>query len=431
MRKYNKYPVYKDSSAQWIGSIPKEWQALRIGSMFRERREKVSDKDFKPLSVTKKGIVPQLDNAAKSNDGDNRKGVRKGDFVINSRSDRKGSSGIAYEDGSVSLINIVMEPHGIVSEFAEYLLKSNNFIEEFYRYGHGIVADLWTTRFSDMKGILIPVPSEPEQTAIANFLDKKTAEIKEFIRLKEKTIELLKERKTAIINQAVTKGLNPNVPMRDSGIEWLGEIPKHWEVKKLKYCLKNITGGGTPSMENSNYWSGTIPWISPKDMKSYVIVESKMHITEMALRNTNVSILPIGSLLLVVRSGILQRTLPVCRTGVEATINQDLKALVPISNINSEYLYHLLKGCEGAVLYECVKAIATVESIEMDYLKNFKLPFAPIDEQGSIVEFINDQTIRFDQSISQAQQEIALIKEYQQSLISEAVTGKIDVRELL
>ncbi|MEO6832572.1 MAG: hypothetical protein ABI169_10225, partial [Chitinophagaceae bacterium] len=160
-----RYPAYKDSGVEWLGEVPEHWELIRLGTRFEERRTKVSDKDFPPLSVTKNGILPQLDNAAKSNDGDNRKLVKNGDFVINSRSDRKGSSGIAKADGSVSLINIVMEPRGINSIFCNYLLKSYVFVEEFYRMGHGIVADLWTTRYDEMKSITLGIPPLPEQTA--------------------------------------------------------------------------------------------------------------------------------------------------------------------------------------------------------------------------------------------------------------------------
>ncbi len=137
---------------------PSGWVLYRLGQLFAERREKVSDKDFKPLSVTMNGIVPQLDSAAKSDDGDNRKLVRAGDYVINSRSDRKGSGGVSPLDGSVSLISIVLEPLRIHPPFAHHLLRSPAFQEEFYRWGHGIVADLWTTRYSDMKNIRLYLP---------------------------------------------------------------------------------------------------------------------------------------------------------------------------------------------------------------------------------------------------------------------------------
>ncbi len=152
------YPEYKDSGVPWLGKVPKHWEIKRLGSKFIERREKVSDKDYPPLSVTKNGILPQLANAAKTNDGDNRKRVCLGDFVINSRSDRKGSSGLSNLDGSVSLINTVLKPRDFEQRYVHCLLKSYPFQEEFYRVGRGIVADLWSTQYSEMSTIMIPVP---------------------------------------------------------------------------------------------------------------------------------------------------------------------------------------------------------------------------------------------------------------------------------
>lgn len=195
---------FKDSGIEWIGEIPKHWKLERLGSNFIERREKVSDKDFEPLSVTKNGVVPQLDSAAKSNDGDNRKLVRKGDFVINSRSDRKGSSGLSKLDGSVSLINIVLSPIEINSDFSHILLKSNGFIEEFYRNGHGIVADLWTTRFWDMKSIMLAIPTKNEQIKIVEYIETQTSKIDKAIELEQKQIAKLKEYKASLIDSVVT-----------------------------------------------------------------------------------------------------------------------------------------------------------------------------------------------------------------------------------
>jgi len=145
---YHPYPEYKDSGVEWLDTVPSHWDAKRLGQFLFERREKVSDKDYAALSVTKNGILPQLDTAAKSDAGDNRKLVKAGDFVINSRSDRKGSSGISERDGSVSLISIVMEPKGINHRYIHHLLRSYPFQEEFYRWGKGIVADLWSTNYS-------------------------------------------------------------------------------------------------------------------------------------------------------------------------------------------------------------------------------------------------------------------------------------------
>ncbi len=237
------YRKYKDSRVAWLGKVPEHWELSRIGSRFTERREKVSDTEFPPLSVTKHGIVPQLETAAKTDDNDNRKGVRAGDFVINSRSDRKGSSGLSSLDGSVSLINTVIRPDDTMhGAFVHHLFRSVAFQEEYYRYGKGIVADLWSTNYGEMKAITLAVPPIGEQSAIAAFLDRETAKIDALVAEQERLIALLTEKRQAVISHAVTKGLNPDAPMKDSGIEWLGEIPAHWEVVALKFLATVQTG---------------------------------------------------------------------------------------------------------------------------------------------------------------------------------------------
>lgn len=236
-----RYDTYKDSGVKWLGEIPSHWEVKRLASYFTERRVKVSDKEYEPLSVTKLGVFPQWENVAKTNDGDNRKLVKKGDFVINSRSDRKGSSGVADRDGSVSLINIVLKPRNTIrADFSNYLLKSYKFIEEYYRNGRGIVADLWTTRYDEMKMIKLAVPPLEEQAAIANYLDTATSKIDAAIAQQQKMIDLLNERKQIIINRAVTRGLNPNARMKDSGVEWIGEVPEHWKLLPYRYLFYNL-----------------------------------------------------------------------------------------------------------------------------------------------------------------------------------------------
>ena len=161
----------KDSGIEWIGEIPEDWKISQIGQMYVERREKVSDKDFIPLSVTMNGILLQLSSAAKTEAHDDRKLVKQGDFVINSRSDRRGSCGISKYNGSVSLINIVLRPNeNIESSYYDWLFHSTVFSNEFYKWGHGIVDDLWTTKWQDMKKISVPVPTMSEQKKIADYL---------------------------------------------------------------------------------------------------------------------------------------------------------------------------------------------------------------------------------------------------------------------
>lgn len=195
----------KDSGIPWVGKTPEYWKVGRIGGLYELRNQKVSDKDFMPLSVTMKGILPQLETAAKTNDGDNRKLVRVGDFAINSRSDRRGSCGISDYDGSVSLINTILKPRNRMNaKYYNWLFHTPMFADEFYKWGHGIVDDLWTTNWSEMKRISIPLPPLDEQQEIADYLDNKCAEIEQIIADKKLQIETLDGYKKSLIFEYVT-----------------------------------------------------------------------------------------------------------------------------------------------------------------------------------------------------------------------------------
>lgn len=195
----------RDSNINWIGKVPIHWKIQRIGTAFQERSTKVNDTDFPPLSVTKNGIVSQLKNVAKTIHNDNRKLVLSGDYVINSRSDRRGSSGIAEIDGSVSVINIVLSPkEEFYGKYLHHLFRSYSFIEEFYRNGQGIIYDLWTTKYSLMRTIHFAFPKIEEQIEIANYLDDKTEKIDDIIKTIDKSIQTFKEFRKTLINDTVT-----------------------------------------------------------------------------------------------------------------------------------------------------------------------------------------------------------------------------------
>ncbi|HEL0802661.1 TPA: restriction endonuclease subunit S [Streptococcus equi subsp. zooepidemicus] len=241
----------KDSGIDWIGEIPEEWEIEAISRVFSQRNVKVSDFEYAPLSVTKQGVVPQLDSAAKSDDHSNRKLVKRGDFVINSRSDRKMSAGISQYDGSVSLINLVMKPMDdkLQTDFIGYLMKNYGFAEEFYRWGSGIVADLWSTNWERARKIQLPLPPSPEQEKIAQFLDRKTALIDDIIKDTKTSIEELKAYKQSLITEIVTKGLDPTVKLVPSGIEWVGDVPEGWKVVKSRYFLREVSIKGYTNEE--------------------------------------------------------------------------------------------------------------------------------------------------------------------------------------
>ena len=412
------YEVYKDSGVEWLGEIPVHWALTRLGTRFEERRQKVSDKDFPPLSVTKNGILPQLDTAAKTNDGDNRKLVKKGDFVINSRSDRKGSSGVSDRDGSVSLINIVLTPYGIDSQYCNYLLKSYVFIEEFYRMGHGIVADLWTTRYDEMKVVILGIPPLPEQTAIAAFLDRKTAQIDQAVAIKEQQIALLKERKQILIQNAVTRGLDPNVRMRDSGVEWIGEIPAHWEIKRAKYLFKEIderSVSGEEELLSVSHMTG----VTPRSEKNVTMFMAEDYTGSKTCQKGdlvfNIMWAWMGALGVSDRTGIVSSSYGVFR---------QLKNM-----FNPNYLEFLLKTTGYIEHYN--KVSTGLHSSRLRFYShmffNMELGFPSKDEQDEIVAHIETQSAKIDQAIAIQQQQIDKLKEYKATLINSAVTGKIRV----
>jgi len=195
----------KDSGVEWIGEVPEHWEIQRIGTAFEERSEKVNDTDYPPLSVSMAGIVPQMKSVAKTDNNENRKRVAIGDYVINSRSDRRGASGISVYNGSVSVISIVLAPkRTFFGKYLHHLFRNYSFVEEFYRVGRGIVDDLWTTRYSVMKGIEFSYPSYEEQKLIADYLDEKTVQIDRIVTAINTQIAKLKDLRKALINDVVT-----------------------------------------------------------------------------------------------------------------------------------------------------------------------------------------------------------------------------------
>jgi len=419
-----KYPTYKHSGVEWLGQIPSHWELRRLGSYFEERKIKVSDKDYPPLSVTKQGILPQLETAAKTNDGDNRKLVKKGDFVINSRSDRKGSSGIANEDGSVSLINIVMKPLSIHPVFCNYLLKSNAFVEENYRIGHGIVADLWTTRYDEMKNIKIGFPPLSEQSTIAQFLDDKTAKIDQAIAQKQKMIDLLKERKQILIQNAVTKGLNPHIKLKNSGIDWIGDIPEHWEVKKLKYVAESVLGKMLCNENKGGYSkkpylkSKNIQWLNVDISDVEEMWFSDKELIQYRLKKGDLVLSEGGE---VGKTCLWNEELEECyiqNSAHKVTVNTD--------NLSEFYLYlFFLYGNKGA--FDAITNKVSIGHLTKDKLINLKCLCPPLSEQTAIVSFIESKSAKIDRAISLQTQQIEGLKEYKSTLIDSAVTGKIKI----
>lgn len=415
----------KNSGVSWIGAVPVSWKTDTIGNLYALRNEKVSDKDFPPLSVGKMGVVPQLETAAKTDDGDNRKLVRIGDFAINSRSDRRGSCGISEYDGSVSLINTIMTPRAEMNpRFYNWLFHTESFADEFYKWGHGIVDDLWTTRWQEMKRIAIVVPSLPEQKTIANFLDKKCAEIDEMIALQEKIIEELKAYKQSVITEAVTKGLNPNVPMKDSGVEWVGEIPKHWEIGRMKnVCCQN--GESLSEKENENIEFDYV------DIGSVSFEKGIFHTEHYAFKDA-----PSRARRRAKYGDFIMSTVRTYLRAIDV-IDSEKKAsfiystgfavLTPNTNISYRFLSYISKSqpfLEQVMLFSRGINYPSINSTD---LMCIRITYPSIAEQTIIAEYLDSKCSEIDSLISIKLSKIDSLKEYKKSIIYEYVTGKKEI----
>ena len=407
----------KNSGVEWIGEIPEKWNVCKIDSLYFPRSTKVSDKDYPPLSVTMKGIVPQLASTAKTDDHDNRKLVKKGDFAINSRSDRRGSCGISEYDGSVSLINTVLQPrHGMNNEYYNWLFHSDMFSSEFYRLGHGIVDDLRTTSWQEMKKMVIPAPSPTVQQQIVHFLDRKCTAIDTAIEKTKKSIEKLEEYKKAVITKAVTKGIDPNAKMKDSGVEWIGEIPEGWDIRRGKFIFKKLSR-------------------SVKDLDEVITCFRDGEVTLRKNRREEgftFSDKEIGY------QGIEPGDLVV--HGMDGFagsigISDSRGKATPVLNVlssseNKEYYMYYLRSMAYGDVFTAIATGIRVRSCNLNWNKLAELsyPVPDKDTQKQIVNYIGNIIEVTNDLIKKKQAIINKWEEYKKSLIYYAVTGKIDCR---
>ena len=418
----------KDSGIEWIGAIPQDWQLSKIGSLYTQRNEKVSDKDYQPLSVTMQGILPQLATAAKTDDGDNRKLVRVGDFAINSRSDRRGSCGISPLDGSVSLINIILTPRTAMHRgYYNWLFHTTLFADEFYKWGHGIVADLWTTRWQEMKSITVPVPEYAEQERIAAFLDAECAEIDAVLEKTRASIEEYKKLKQAVITQAVTKGVRGGRPMKNSGIEWIGEIANEFAVYKFKYLLK------TPMQYGANEAGITFDKTLPRYIRITDITSDGRlkQDNRLCIEDTVAKpyILQDGDLLFARSGGTVGKSFLYKQSyGNAAFAGYLIRAVVNRAIAIPEYVYYYTNSSIYDTWKNSIFIQSTIQNIGADRYSNMPI-IVPnnIEEQRSIVEYLNERCVGIDALIRKKQQYLTEIENYKKSLIYEYVTGKKEV----
>ena len=286
-----------------------------------------------------------------------------------------------------------------------------------------------TINYADIGNSYFCEPTDAEQDAIANFLDHETAKIDALIEKQQRLIELLKEKRQAVISHAVTKGLNPNAPMKDSGVEWTDRVPAHWRVSKLGYHA-SVSNGATPNRENMLFWEdGTIGWLNSSKVNDEVITEADQFITRLALSQTSVKPVNQGDLVMAITGeGQTRGRVAICN--IEATINQHLAAIsIRDRLLQHEFLYLWLEGNYERIRYESEGTGSTKGAITCSGISAFPVILTPLEEQGQIVSYVAERKYKLDGLIRKAMSAIELMQERRTALISSAVTGKIDVRD--
>lgn len=425
-----KHQFYKESGVPDLGEVPAHWKVIRNRFLFREQNERSLDGKETHLCMSQKlGLVPSNDFDDKTLQSESYEGARlcnHGDLVLNRLKAHLSVFSTAPCDGLVSPDYSVfrLQDSEMVPKYFEHLFKTPVYLSEFNRRVRGIVVGfyrLYSGDFNDVKALCPPIE---EQKRIIEFLDRTTTEIDRAIAQKQRIIELLQEQKAILINQAVTKGLNSNVPMCDSGIEWIGSILHHWKLSRLGYYAR-VTNGSTPSRGNPGYWEdGTIPWLSSGKVNDFIITDPSELITTKALRECSIRLYPKGSVIIgMIGQGKTRGT--TAFLNIEACINQNMAAIEPSKKLNSEFLHRYLIQA-----YQQIRDYgkgSNQEALNCDLIKSFHIVVPPIEEQVEIVTYLKSVEDSFLKMISINLKELDVISEFRSLVIANIVTGKIKI----
>lgn len=434
MKNIKSYSSYKKSEVVWLGKVPGHWKIIKSKRILVESSIKgFPDEDLlaatQTLGVVPKSVYGKTTVTATKN-FETLKLVEKGDFVISLRSFQGGIE-YAHYRGIISPAYTILKPQKtVVHNYYRYLLKSKRYISGLTLLVTGIREgqNIDTGKFKDS---YLPLPSKSEQTVIANFLDYKLEKIDRFIKKKKQLIELLTEQKAVIVNQAVTKGVNPHAKLKPSGIEWLGDIPEQWEVKRLKYIGKIINGysfkshlfkdKGVKVLKITNIQPMHIDW----DETSYVDEKYYREFEKFRIKKNDL---------------VFALTRPIIKAGIKAAfIKSDEKILInqrnavfslEDENTITEWIYYVLLDKSFEKRFEKEIDFTNQQpNISSKDIENIEFPIPSLVEQTQVVRHIETTTSKINKTISIIEKEIALVEEYKMALIAEAVTGKIDVRD--
>lgn len=424
--KFAPYPKYKPSGVEWLGEIPEHWDTKRLKYCARLVNDKVdgckSDLPYTGLehieSWTGKRIVSE---ELATSDGQSSR-FSAGDVLFGKLRPYLAKVLPATEEGICTGELLVLRPELVIQFFLFHYLLAREFISivDSSTYGAKMPRASWEF----IGNLPVLLPSDNEQLAIADFLDRETGWIDALIEKKERLIELLKEKRQALISHTVTKGLNPNAPMKPSGIEWLGEIPNAWDALPLRRVVKSVKTGGTPSGAEAHYFEDQgYNWYSPSDFSDDVYL-GKSNRTLSDLGKKEVPLFPPMTVMII---GIGATIGKVCLSRKESSCNQQINGIDCGDKLNAVFATYYMKTMRDFIM-KCGK-FTTMPIINQDETKSLMITVPPIAEQHAIGTFLDRETGRIDELIDKINESISKLSEYRTALISAAVTGKIDVRE--
>lgn len=423
-----RYEAYKDSGVEWIGEIPAEWETRRIKTAVRRKGETGHPEETVLSLYRDYGIVikdSRDDNFNRTSENtDSYRFVEINDLVVNKMKAWQGSLAISGFTGIVSPAYYVYQitDDRIVPRYMHYQLRDTSYLPEYRRLSGGIRPAQWDLSSDNFVNIPMLVPPTREQQAIAEYLDAKTAEIDGLVADCEREVGLLQEYRKAVISEAVTKGLDPNVPTKNSGVEWIGEIPEGWNVDKAVRIFGNIGSGTTPKTDVADYYDGAIPWVQSGDLGEWNVNQTSKSLSELALRDFSALSMYQAPFIAVAMYGASIGSMSVVQ--VDACVNQACCVLSECRGDQGFYAY-AFSAAKAFLIDQGIGG--TQPNISQALIKALWLPCPPILTQRAIVDYLNVKTAEIDALIDEKQSMADKLREYRKSLVSEVVTGKFKV----
>ena len=424
MERYNEY---KDSGELWLGEIPSHWGLRRTKYVWKETDSRSEFGSEQLLSVSQYDGVREAQSDSRSESLKGYKIVKQDELVINIMLAWLGGLGVSKHEGIVSPAYCVYKLQDAQNpRFLHYLYRTPMYLAEFARHSTGIVPSRWRMYTDDFGEVLTLLPPIEEQDAMVAYLDTATAKIDEAIAQQQKMIDLLNERKQIIINNAVTKGLNPDVPMKDSGVDWIGEIPEHWKVMKLKHVTSKIGSGSTPRGGAEVYQDSGIMFLRSQNVYNDGLkLDDVAHIVDGVHQKMKGTQVKYNDILYNITGGSIGRCCCYDRED-EANVNQHVSIVRPKGIIAKYLMYNLQSDNAQRQLRETLKG-GNREGLAAVTFKEFLILTCPKEEQNQIVSHIERMFVNIDRAISNATKQISLLQERKQIIINDVVTGKVKV----